>query len=321
MNKTTPEEVPSSLQNEENKTEYFEDMSEYKYIRRRPPETYKSWRERKRAQAKSTTMFSPPAKSNVGKHLDAETFKKWVASKRHVKLRESLEPAEMSSKKAFIKTGLTFEQWRESKKGVKSRSVHEMIGESNEVQRHVPTSGKGFDEWLEEKRRLHSARTSENNEASKPILGRFGKCFEEWLNDKLKQKQIEEIHKLTTKKQEDKKREKEQLKKYLNPHCMTFEEWIVVKRQGKLFERLRAQSDQKDEHFTPEKRQEDANLVFNVWMTMKQAQELQDEEHKYYEMKAKWAAKEKEKFKRLKIINKLKTKYAALENKCETKSC
>ena len=324
MNKTPPQQSQPTAQNQEN-----QDLSEYKYINGRPPETYESWLERKRAQAKAATRpTTAPAKSHFGKSLDTETFKKWVASKRHNKLREFSESHDVTPKKTFIKAGLTYERWLESKKGEKPRTSYEMIAESrdtpaNDVKRHVPTSGKPFGEWLEEKKRLENGIKcnggGDGSEETAKNAHRSGKSYEEWLRDKSKQKQIEVIHKLTTQKEEDKRREMELFRKYLNPHCMTFEEWLEVKRQDKLIERIRSQNEQKEIEFTPKERKEDAKLVFNVWMTMKQAQELQDEECKYSEMKAKWEAKEKEREqrKRLNIVDKLKRKHKKNESYIE----
>lgn len=334
MNKASTEPNASAA-NYKSQTLCFQDMSEYKHNHRRPPESYESWLERKRAQVKANSSSVPttPARSHLGKSLDTETFKKWVAGKKHIKLRESSEPEEATSKKSSLKAGLTFERWLESKKGEKPRTGYEMIAESfyasnsDASKRQIPTSGKRFDEWLEEKRRLQNGIKKTGSEGcdcaeeTKANLNRHGKRFEEWLKDKLKQKQIEEIHRLTTQKEEDKRREMEQYRKYLDPHCLTFEEWLEVKRQDKLLEQIRIQNNQKENQFTPEERQEDAKLVFNVWMTMKQAQELQDEEHKYCKMKAKWEEKKKEQFKRLKIIKKLKARITAYESNNEFKSC
>ena len=57
-----------------------------------------------------------------------------------------------------------------------------------------------------------------------------------------------------------------------------------------------------------EEKDKDAKVVYDIWQTMKALQELNDEERKYKETKAKWAAKEREKgqLRRLNIINRAK---------------
>lgn len=180
-------------------------------------------------------------------------------------------------------------------------------GAVNKVRKQI-TSGKPFQLWLAEKKA--SANVNHDEEDDKNTPKGSGKSFEEWLQDKLKQKQIELVEKVTTEKEQQRLAEIDQLQKWLNPHYKTYEDWLAIKNQQANLERLRAQHEPQKQHedIPLEEKQKDAKVVYNIWQTMKALQELNEEERKYGEMKAKWAAKEREKeqLKRLNIFSKAK---------------
>jgi len=129
-----------------------------------------------------------------------------------------------------------------------------------------------------------------------------------WLLEKQNQKHIDMIHKATEEKEKQRQLELEQYEKYLNPNCRTFEEWLAIKKQEHLLERERlAKNESKEIEPSSEEKQKDADLIFNLWLTMKFEEEMKHENVKYNEMKEKWERKEKQRaaLRRMMHINRL----------------
>lgn len=287
-----------------------------KYSCRKPTQTFENWLQMKRNQEKNRPCTAPAQKSRMGKSIDPESFKKWLNSKRHHR-RHSNSESSASVKKNFISSGgLTFDRWLETKLTNRPLSAMNYVTESRDTTSGVSKvrkpviSGKPFELWLAEKKAVEpSIHTGENDEQAKNN-SRSGKTFEVWLQEKHRQKQIELVQKITTEKEQKRLTELDKLQKWLNPRYKTFEDWLAIKNQEVMLERMRAQNEphKQQEDIPPEEKQKDAKVVYDIWQTMKALQELNDEERKYEETKAKWAAKEREKgqLRRLNIINRAK---------------
>lgn len=287
------------------------------YSCRKPAQTFENWLQMKRSQEKNRPCTAPAQKSRLGKSIDPESFKKWLSTKRHQRTQSNSESSS-SNRKTFISSGgLTFDRWLETKLTNRPMSAMSYVTNSRDTAsgvvnkaRKPVVSGKPFELWLAEKTSMEqSCQNGENNKQDKNN-SRSGKTFEEWLQEKHKQKQIELVQKMTTAKEQQRLAELDQLQKWLNPHYKTYEDWLAIKNQEAILKRVRAQNEQpkQEEDIPAEEKQKDAKVVYDIWHTMKALQELSDEERKYKEMKAKWAAKEREKeqLRRLNIINKAK---------------
>ena len=275
----------------------------------------------KQSQEKTRPCTAPAQKSRLGKSIDPESFKKWLNSKRLQRTQTNSESSTSSNRKGFISSGgLTFDRWLETKLTKRPMSAMGYVtesrddnvsGASNKVRKQI-TSGKSFELWLSEKKTIaqatHDGENNDKEDKNAPKLS--GKSFDEWLQDKTKQKQIELVLKITTEKERQRLAEIDQLSKWLNPHYKTYEDWLALKNYQASLQRVRTQNEpQKQPEDIPlEEKQKDAKVVYNIWHTMKALQELSDEERKYNEMQAKWAAKEREKeqLRRLNIANKAK---------------
>lgn len=315
---STSREQDVSGSDEHQETEHDNTLLDLRreYSIRKSAQTFEDWLQMKRSQEKNRPCTAPAQKSRLGKSIDPEYFKRWLNNKRAQRIHTSSESS-TSNKKTFISSGgLTFDRWLETKLTKRPMSAMSYVTESrdknasgavNKVRKQI-TSGKPFQLWLAEKKA--SANVNHDEEDDKNTPKGSGKSFEEWLQDKLKQKQIELVEKVTTEKEQQRLAEIDQLQKWLNPHYKTYEDWLAIKNQQANLERLRAQHEpQKQQEDIPlEEKQKDAKVVYNIWQTMKALQELNEEERKYGEMKAKWAAKEREKeqLKRLNIFSKAK---------------
>ena len=317
----TPQERDSGGYEKEHEKDYSTLLDiRQEYSRRKPAQTFEDWLHLKQSQQKNRPCTAPAQKSRLGKSIDPESFKKWLNSKRHQRVHTYSESS-TSSKKTFISSGgMTFDRWLETK--ITKRPMSAMCyvtdlrndnasGSGSKVQKPI-ISGKPFEVWLAEKKAVgHASHEDENNNEQDRNGQRLsGKSFEEWLQDKTKQKQIELVQKMTTEKEQQRLAEIDQLAKWLNPHYKTYEDWLAIKNHQASLERTRVQNEpQQPQEVIPfEEKQKDAKVVYNIWQTMKALQELSDEERKYNEMKAKWAAKEREKeqLRRLNIANKAK---------------
>lgn len=288
------------------------------YCCRKPAQTFETWLQMKRSQEKTRPRTAPVQKSRLGKSIDPESFKKWLNSKRHQRTHSNSESAS-SNRKTFISSGgLTFDRWLETKLTNRPFSAVTNVTETrdtasvpgNKIRKQV-ISGKPFELWLAEKKMMEqSIHDGVENSEQNNNISRSGKTFQVWLQEKNKQKQIELVQKITTEKEQQRLAELDQLQKWLNPHYKTYEDWLAIKNQEAMLERVRTQNEpeKQGEDIPAEEKQKDAKVVYNIWQTMKALQELSDEERKYKEMKAKWAAKEKEKeqLRGLNIINKAK---------------
>ena len=288
------------------------------YSCKKPSQSYEDWLQMKRSQEKNRPSTAPTQKSRLGKSIDPESFKKWLNSKRHQRTHSNSESS-YSNKKTFISSGgLTFERWLETKLSNRPFSAVNYVTESRDSTSGVTNkvrkqnvSGKPFEVWLAEKKTLEqSIHGGENYNEQDKNASRSGKSFEVWLKEKHSQKQIELVQKITTEKEEQRLAEIDRLQKWLNPRYKTYEDWLTLKNHQARFERLRTQSEpqKQQEDISEEEKQKDAKVVYDIWQTMKALQELSDEDRKYKEMKAKWAAKQraKEQLRRLNVINKAK---------------
>ena len=291
------------------------------YSGKKPAQTFETWLQMKQSQEKTRPCTAPAQKSRLGKSIDPESFKRWLNSKRLQRTHANSESSTSSNKKTFISSGgLTFDRWLETKLAKRPISAMGYVtesrdnnasGASNNVRRQI-TSGKPFELWLAEKKTItqstHDGENNDDEDKNTPKLS--GKSFDEWLQDKTKQKQIELVQKITTEKEQQRLAEIDQLSKWLNPHYKTYEDWLALKDYQANLQRVRTQNEpQKQQEEVPfEEKRKDAKVVYNIWQTMKALQDLSDEERKYNEMKAKWAAKEREKeqLRRLNIVNKAK---------------
>ncbi|PFX21993.1 Protein HOS4 [Stylophora pistillata] len=288
------------------------------YSIRKSARTFDDWLQMKRSQEKKRPDTAPAQKSRLGKSIDPESFKRWLNGKRSQRFHTNSESS-TSNKKTFISSsGLTFDRWLETKLekrpmsamtyGTESRD-QSASGEGNKVRKQI-TSGKSYEIWLAEKKAsANITKDSENNcERDKNTSKGSGKSFEVWLQDKQKQKQIELVQRVTTEKERKRLEEIDQLAKWLNPHYKTYEDWLAIKNHQAVLERQRAQQEPQREHgdVSSEEKQKDAKIVFNIWQTMKALKELDEEERKYSEMKAKWATKKKDEapLRRLNIFSK-----------------
>lgn len=291
------------------------------YSGKKPAQTFENWLQMKQSQEKTRPCTAPVQKSRLGKSIDPESFKRWLNSKRLQRSHPNSESSTSSNRKNFVSSGgLTFDRWLETKLTkrpvsamgyvTESRDDH-ASGASNKVRRQI-TSGKPFELWLAEKKTVaqatHDGENNDREDKNTPKLS--GKSFDEWLQDKTKQKQIELVQKITTEKEQQRLAEIDQLSKWLNPHYKTYEDWLALKNYQANLQRVRTQNEpqRQQEEIPFEEKRKDAKVVYNIWQTMKALQDLSDEEKKYNEMKAKWAAKEREKeqLKRLNIANKAK---------------
>lgn len=301
---TRGQDVSSSAEYQE--TEHENSILQ-EYSIRKSARTFDDWLQMKRSQEKKRPGTAPAQKSRLGKSIDPESFKRWLNSKRSQRYHTNSESS-ASNKKTFISSsGLTFDRWLETKLGRRPMSAitcetdsrdKNAPGAGNKVRKQI-TSGKSYELWLAEKKATTSnSKDAENNsDGIKNTPKGSGKSFEVWLQDKQKQKQIELVQKVTTEKEQKRLEEIDQLAKWLNPHYKTYEDWLAIKNHQAVLERQRAQHEPQREHkdVSSEEKQKDAKIVYNIWQTMKALKELNEEERKYSEMKAKWAAKEKEK--------------------------
>lgn len=319
---STSREQEASGYEEEQEREHDDTLLDLRqeYSRKKPAQTFENWLQMKRSQEKTRPCTAPAQKSRLGKSIDPESFKKWLSGKRLQRMHTNSESSTSSNRKTFISSGgLTFDRWLETKLTKRPISAMGYVTESrdsdasgagNKVRKQI-TSGKPFELWLAEKKTIAQAtHDGENNgEEDKNAPKLSGKSFDEWLQDKTKQKQIELVQKITTEKEQQRLAEIDQLAKWLNPHYKTYDDWLALKNYQASLERVRTQNEpQKQEDIPFEEKRKDAKVVYNIWQTMKALQELNDEERKYNEMKAKWAAKEREKeqLRRLNIVNKAK---------------
>ena len=319
---STPQEQDPSGYEKEQEKEHESILLDIRqeYSRKKPAQTFENWLQMKQSQAKNRPCTAPAQKSRLGKSIDPESFKKWLSAKRFQRMHTSSESS-TSNRKTFISSGgLTFDRWLETKLTQRPMSAmnyateprdNDASGSGSKVRKQM-ISGKPFELWLAEKKAIaHANQDGEDNgEDEKNAQKLSGKSFDEWLQDKNKQKQIELVQKITTEKEQQRLSEIDQLAKWLNPHYKTYEDWLAIKNHQATLERVRAQSEpQKQQEDIPfEEKQKDAKVVYNIWQTMKALQDLSDEERKYNEMKAKWAAKEREKeqLRRLNIANRAK---------------
>ena len=195
---------------------------------------------------------------------------------------------------------MTFERWLELKKVKKPEQV---LGASRDdsagksMRMRVPTVGKSFEDWLQEKNQ-EMASSREGNQGEKQMGqngNRTGKPFHVWLQEKGRAKKIELIHKATLENEEERQRELEQFKRWINPHYRTFDEWLQLKNEESVLERIHsARAEPKEREISVREKQEDARVVFDIWLTMKALQEFKEEEKKHEEMKVKWEAEDRE---------------------------
>ena len=288
------------------------------YSCKKPAQSYEDWLQKKRSEEKNRPSTAPIQKSRLGKSIDPDSFKKWLNSKRQQRIHSSSESSSLNKKTFISSGGLTFERWLETKLSNRPFSAVNYVTESpdstpgvtNKVRKQI-VSGKPFEVWLAEKKTSeHFIHGIENDNEQDKNISRNGKTFEVWLKEKHNQKQIELVQKVTTEKEEQRLAEIDRLQKWLNPRYKTYEDWLALKNHQARFERLRTQSEpqKQQEDISEEEKQKDAKVVYDIWQTMKALQQLSDEDRKYKEMKAKWAAKQraKEQLRRLNVINRAK---------------
>lgn len=293
-----PQDLPSTSDEPAIDHDYI-DVTAHAYRPQKQAPTFDSWLERKRNQGQLRPATAhAPERSKMGKSIEPEAFKDWLNKKRYHHYRSNSESSNSGPKKTYISSGLTFDKWLEEKRKMagKDRDCHviESGGESSKKPR-VILAGKSYEEWLNEKlvqTQSHS-KDNENEEGNKNVQ-KNGKTYEMWLLEKRNQKQIEMIHKATTEKEKQRRLEYEQYQKYLNPNCRSFDEWLAIKQQEHLLERVRAENEPKEDEITTEDKKKDAHTVFDIWLTMKFVQELKVEDENYKEMKEKWERREKQ---------------------------
>ena len=154
--------------------------------------------------------------------------------------------------------------------------------------------GKTFTEWLAEKNLI---QTSQNLEAhSKPNRCHTGKTFREWLRDKNKDKENEATLKENLAILELQRKAVLEEKRKLNPRVKTFEQWFEEKHAQSIIEFIQSKNSPNAAGIlsSDTKYPEDASLVFDMWLTTKNMEDLKREERLYKEMVEKWRKKEQE---------------------------
>ena len=296
------------------------DIPEYTYSRNKPTITFESWLEKKRARGQlSPRPATAPARRNAfGKSIEPENFKKWLNSKKGNHVRGTSESSSSSPKRTFINSGMAFERWLEMKRDQRPAESH--VTESScdntgkkPARARAPLAGKTFEEWLQEKKQEFPGNREggKDDETVDKNVTRSGKPFHVWLEEKRRSHRIDMIHKATTEKAEERRREMEQFKRWIDPHYRTFEEWLTLKNEEMQLERMRAQNEPKEEELPLQEKKKDARVVFDIWLTMKAVEEIKAEEEKYKEMKSEWETKDRQRqqLKRLNMLNKSKNNY------------
>ncbi len=167
--------------------------------------------------------------------------------------------------------------------------------------------GKTFSEWLAEKRTL--SQTCENVKTdNKRNRSHSGKTFREWLKDKNKEKQNLAIFQENSAILELQSKALAEEQRRLNPRVKTFDEWCEEKRAQSIIELIQSKNVPDEEGLLNSKLKfpEDACLVYDMWLTSKNMEELKSEERLYEEMVEKWRKKEQERLQiRRSILSKL----------------
>ena len=163
----------------------------------------------------------------------------------------------------------------------------------NQRPKKTNLGGKTFSEWLAEKNNQTGDQVKMD---SKPNRCRSGKTFQEWLRDKNKDKKNEAILKENLAIFELEKKAVLEEQRKLNPRVKTFEQWFEEKHAQSIIEFIQSKNapSQTGVLSSDTKYPEDASLVFDMWLTTKNMEDLEREERLYEEMVEKWRKKEQE---------------------------
>ena len=169
--------------------------------------------------------------------------------------------------------------------------------------------GKTFSEWLADKRKFCQIVSETSKTHKKRNRCHSGKTFQEWLKDKNKEKQNQTVlqENLATLEMQKKALFEEQRK--LNPRVKTFEQWFEEKQAQSIIEFVQSKNVPNETELlnSSTKYPEDACLVYDMWLTCKNLEEMKREEKLYEEMVEKWRRKEQERLQiRRGILNRLK---------------
>lgn len=131
---------------------------------------------------------------------------------------------------------------------------------------------------------------------SKPNRCHAGKTFREWLRDKDKDKENEATLKENLAILELQKKAVLEEQRKRNPKVKTFEQWFEEKHAQSIIEFIQSKNAPNEARIlsSATKYPEDANLVFDMWLTTKNLEDLKREERLYEEMVEKWRKKEQE---------------------------
>lgn len=251
-------------------------------------------------------------RTKVGREIDDEAFQKWLNEKKKYRRRRESEPLSSSSSLSNNETNrqgssVSFEMWLSQKRLLPQRDesfprnfsrLYETSEKPEQKPRASNRGGKTFADWLSEKRKgLQNGEPSElGNSEDLKTRSHSGKSFREWLRDKRKQNQVELVSREASEIEKLQKREFFEEQRQLNPRVKTFDEWFEEKRVQKFIEFVQSRNlpDEPTLLSCRTKFPEDAELVYDMWLTSKHMEELSMEEQRYEEMKEKWKTKEQE---------------------------
>lgn len=249
-------------------------------------------------------------RKGLGREINDEAFQKWLNEKRRYRRRSESEPLSSSSSNNETNrpgsSRVSFEMWLNQKRLRRGESFSRNFSrlyETSEKPEQKPRAsnyrgGKTFADWLSEKRKgLQGGEPSElGNSENLKARSHSGKSFRKWLRDKRKQNQMELASREVSEIEKLQKREFFEEQRQLNPRVKTFDEWFEEKRDQKFIEFVQSRNlpDEPTLLNCRTKFPEDAELVFDMWLTSKHMEELSMEEQRYDEMKEKWKKKEQE---------------------------
>ncbi len=264
--------------------------------------SFEQWLERKSREKKVNSNEETSGTLNhreKRKEVNEQAFRKWLQLKKtryRARSASAVRPSggEGNNDKAS-RNGISFECWMTKKQKDKPRSLSLPVANTHTVVSRAYSSGITHEEWVQSKRKQdvellqNTPRDGIRNDGKKRLNGM---TYENWVETKQQLTQIEKVRQATQVMQIQYEKDIANQKKLKNPKIKTFEEWEISKKYEERLQRLKEKKERRNND-RKVKFEEDANLVFNMWLLNKHMYEMQVEEDQIEEARQMWEKKKK----------------------------
>eukprot|EP00794_Sanderia_malayensis_P019125 gene19125-21042_t len=278
--------------------------------------SFEQWLERKsREKRERVTEGNSAEQSEKKREINEQAFKKWLelkkASYSKTKSASGYRPGSVdknsnynnsNDNRSLRSSGMSFESWMTKKNQDKPRSrslpaATTSVSTTHAVINRSYSSGRSYEEWIKTKRKSEILQEKQNDSANGNEVNKrtSGLTFETWIATKKELSQIERVREATESMQREYQKKMKYEKKLKDPRIKTFEEWEIEKKYEQRLQKTKQKKDRRLYENGKVKYEEDAKLVYSMWLMDKHLREIEFEEEQREKARKEWEKKMKNK--------------------------